>query len=86
MVQQGSITTQAPVGLVSEARLKASEVPEGAVIGVKQPITCSVAFARGQERSVQLTVHGMPQVCICHNLYRDGCDCNRSCDSLVSRC
>lgn len=68
-MQQGSINTQPPVGLVSEARLKASEVPEGAVIGIKQPVTCSVAFARGQERSVQFTVHGMPQVGTYHDFY-----------------
>lgn len=62
VVQHGSIHAEAPLDFVSEARLKASEVQENHTVSTKQPLTCSVAFHRGQERSVLFTVHGMPQV------------------------
>ena len=63
VIQQGAISAHPPLGSVSEAKLRASEVPEGATVSIPQQVTCSVAFARGQERSVLITVHGMPQVC-----------------------
>ena len=62
VVQQGSVSAQMPLKPVSEAQLKSSEVHEGASIGLSHQVPCSVAFARGVERSVLLTVHGVPQV------------------------
>lgn len=63
VVQRGDISAEAPLNLVSEARLKANEVQEHKTVSVRQAVTCSVAFHRGQERSVLFSVHGMPQVC-----------------------
>lgn len=62
VVHQGSVSAQAPLGPVTEARLRSSEVHEGASVELLEPLPCSVAFSRGQERSVLLAAHGMPRV------------------------
>ena len=65
-MQTGEISEQAAVALVTDGMLRSSEVREGAVVPLDQQVTCSVAFARGQERKVSFATHGLPQVCTAH--------------------
>ena len=65
VLHNGEISEQAPVALVTDSMLRANEVREGAVVGLDQQVTCSVAFSRGEERRVFFAIHGLPQVLLC---------------------
>ena len=62
MLQKGGISEQPPVAPVSDSMLRANELREGAVVGLDQQVTCSVAFSKGEERRVFFAIHGLPQV------------------------
>ncbi|KAK9825468.1 hypothetical protein WJX81_005951 [Elliptochloris bilobata] len=49
-----------PLAGVSEAALRARELREGAELDPGPRLPCTVSFSRGQERSVALSVAGMP--------------------------
>ena len=62
MLHKGEISEQAPVAAVTDSMLRANELREGALVGLDQQVTCSVAFSRGEERRVFFAIHGLPQV------------------------
>ena len=51
-----------PLASVSEAALRGCELREGADLDPGPRLPCTVSFVRGQERSVALSVAGMPPV------------------------
>jgi len=65
ILHTGEIGEQAPIPAVTESVLRSSELREGTTVSLDQQVTCSVAFAKGQERRVFFAVQGLPQVCIC---------------------
>ncbi len=65
ILHTGEISEQAPIPAVTESVLRSSELREGTTVSLDQQVTCSVAFAKGQERRVFFAVQGLPQVCIC---------------------
>lgn len=52
----------APLAGVNEAALRGRELREGADLDPGPRLPCTVSFVRGQERSVALSVAGMPPV------------------------
>ena len=64
VLHTGEISEQAPIPAVTESVLRSSELREGTTVSLDQQVTCSVAFAKGQERRVFFAVQGLPQVCI----------------------
>ena len=65
ILHTGEISEQAPIPAVTESVLRSSELREGTTVSLDPQVTCSVAFAKGQERRVFFAVQGFPQVCIC---------------------
>ena len=65
ILHTGEIGEQAPIPAVTESVLRSSELREGTTVSLDQQVTCSVAFAKGQERRVFFAIQGLPQVCIC---------------------
>lgn len=63
VLHTGEISEQAPIPVVTESVLRSSELREGTTVSLDQQVTCSVAFAKGQERRVFFAVQGLPQVC-----------------------
>ena len=64
ILHTGEIGEQAPIPAVTESVLRSSELREGTTVSLDQQVTCSVAFAKGQERRVFFAIQGLPQVCI----------------------
>ena len=62
MLHTGEISEQGPVPSVAESQLRSRELREGATVALDQHVSCSVAFARGQERKVFFAIQGLPQV------------------------
>ena len=65
ILHTGEISEQAPIPAVTESVLRNSELREGTTVSLDQQVTCSVAFAKGQERRVFFAIQGLPQVCTC---------------------
>ncbi|KAL0053901.1 hypothetical protein WJX82_000859 [Trebouxia sp. C0006] len=61
VLHTGEISEQAPIPVVTESVLRSSELREGTTVSLDQQVTCSVAFAKGQERRVFFAVQGLPQ-------------------------
>ena len=64
VVRTARISEEAPVPQVTDAILRKAELREGATVAMDQQVTCTVAFARGQERRVCFAVQGTPQVSV----------------------
>ena len=64
ILHTGEISEQAPIPAVTESVLRSNELREGTTVSLDQQVTCSVAFAKGQERRVFFAIQGLPQVCI----------------------
>lgn len=60
LLEEGSLP-QAPPGLTPLPDGKPSDLREGATIELFSRLTCTVAFARGQERNVLFDIKGLPQ-------------------------
>ena len=56
------IDEKCPLGDLSEEAMKEREVREGLEVELHRRLPCSVSFTRGQERSVQFAIVGLPQV------------------------
>ncbi|DBA96507.1 hypothetical protein WJX77_007106 [Trebouxia sp. C0004] len=61
ILHTGEIGEQAPIPAVTESVLRSSELREGTTVSLDQQVTCSVAFAKGQERRVFFAIQGLPQ-------------------------
>ncbi len=59
---QGRIAEKCPLGDLSEEAIKGREIREGLEVALHARLPCSVSFTRGQERSVQFAIVGLPQV------------------------
>ena len=59
---QGKIAERCPLGELSEEAIKGREIREGLEVALHARLPCSVSFTRGQERSVQFAIVGLPQV------------------------
>ncbi|KAK9820557.1 hypothetical protein WJX72_011634 [[Myrmecia] bisecta] len=59
-LSDGEIAAAPNLPVVTEAQLKAAEVREGAQLQLQERLACTVAFSRGQERSVYFALQGLP--------------------------
>ena len=74
-----------PLASVSEAALRGCELREGADLDPGPRLPCTVSFVRGQERSVALSVAGMPPVRLLAML-RGGAPRGAGCRRSLSVC
>ena len=61
-LRDGLVEQRLPLLDLSEAAVKAHELREGQAVSLTSSTPCSVSFAAGQERHVQLGLHGLPEV------------------------
>lgn len=73
----GKVADAAPMEPVTESGVRAAETREGSLVLLPDAIPCNVSFSRGDEKSVLLGVHGLPQV---------GCLHGGACRRLAGAC